>query len=184
LNKTLVPAALTALFAALIAAGTFIVVPLPFSPVPLVLQNFFALLAGMVLGPVRGGAAVGLYLLVGALGAPVFSGASGGVAHLLGPTGGYLLGYLAGALTAGLIAGKPQAASASPYPRLALAALAGLLAIYIPGLARLHAVLGADWPKTVSVGALPFIPGDLAKGFLAVVVARRLRRVAADHLHG
>jgi len=182
--KKLVSTALTALFAALIAAGTFIAVPLPFSPVPLVLQNFFALLAGMVLGPVRGGAAVALYLLVGSLGAPVFSGASGGVAHLLGPTGGYLVGYLAGAFAAGLVAGKLRADRATSYQRLALAAFIGLLSIYIPGLIRLQAVLGIDWLKTLTVGALPFLPGDLAKGFLAVVVARRLRRVTADHLHG
>ncbi|MDR2073536.1 MAG: biotin transporter BioY, partial [Spirochaetaceae bacterium] len=76
-RQTIVRSAMTALFAALIAGGTFISIPLPFSPVPIVLQNLFIVLAGLVLGPVQGGAAAALYLGAGALGAPVFAGAVG-----------------------------------------------------------------------------------------------------------
>ncbi|MDR2182111.1 MAG: biotin transporter BioY, partial [Treponema sp.] len=107
-RRPLAALSLTALFAALIAAGAFISFPLPFSPVPVVLQNFFAVLSGLVLGPVRGSAAVALYLLAGALGLPVFAGAAGGIAHFAGPTGGFLAGYLLAGLAAGLIAGKPR----------------------------------------------------------------------------
>ncbi|MDR0732227.1 MAG: biotin transporter BioY, partial [Treponema sp.] len=159
---------LTALFAALIAAGTFVSVPLPFSPVPVVLQNLFSLLAGLVLGPVLGGGAVGLYLLAGIIGVPVFAGASGGIARLLGPTGGFLIGYLFSALSAGLIAGRPRRGAALPLWRISLAVLTGLLVIYVPGLIRLRFALGS-WGKALTAGFIPFVVGDALKGVLAVL---------------
>jgi biotin transport system substrate-specific component len=173
-RKTLSGIALTSLFAALIAAGTFISIPIPFSPVPIVLQNLFALLAGLVLGPVRGAAAAGLYLLAGALGAPVFAGASGGFVHLIGPTGGFLAGYFLSALTAGIIAGPPSSTK-TPTIRIILAVFAGLLVVYVPGLIRLKYAVGS-WPAAFLSGFVPFIPGDVIKGIVAVLIAPRLRR--------
>jgi biotin transport system substrate-specific component len=170
---------LCALFAALIAAGTFISIPLPFTPVPVVLQNLFSLLAGLVLGPVLGGAAVGLYLLAGIAGAPVFAGATGGIARLLGPTGGFLAGYLLSALTGGLICGRPRRGVRLPLWRLILAVLAGLLVIYAPGLIRLRFALDS-WGKALAAGFIPFIAGDAVKGILAVLAAPRLRRLVAE----
>lgn len=181
-TKRLTALVFTALFAALTAAGTFIAVPLPVSPVPIVLQNLFALLSGLVLGPMLGGAAVGLYLLVGALGLPVFAGAKGGVALFFGPTGGYLLGYALAALAAGLVAGRPRVGTKTPLWRIALAVGAGLAAVYIPGLLRLKMVIGKEWPAVLAAGLFPFIIGDLIKAVLAVLVAPRLRRAAAEHL--
>jgi biotin transport system substrate-specific component len=170
---------LAALFAALIAAGTFISIPLPVSPVPVVLQNLFCLLAGLALGPVLGAAAVGLYLAAGIIGAPVFAGASGGIARLLGPTGGFLVGYLLSAFTAGFIAGRPRQGVVISRRRLILAALAGLLVIYVPGIIRLRFALDS-WGKALAAGFIPFIPGDAVKGFIAVLIAPRLRRPLAD----
>jgi len=174
---------LAALFAALIAGGTFVTVPLPFSPVPIVLQNLFVVLAGLVLGPALGATAVALFLVAGALGLPVFAGASGGVAHFAGPTGGFLAGYLLAPLAAGLIAGKPHAERKSALPRLILAAVLGLLVIYIPGVIRLLRFVGS-WPKAFAAGVLPFLPGDAVKAFIAAAAAGRLRRAAADQLNG
>jgi biotin transport system substrate-specific component len=181
-GKTTLKTALVALFAALTAAGTFIAVPVPGSAVPVVLQNLFALLSGLVLGPILGTAAVGVYLLVGAIGVPVFAGAKGGIAHFFGPTGGYLFGYALCALTAGLIAGKPKAERRTPTWLIAAAAGAGLLAVYMPGVLRLKAVLKADWAKALAVGFLPFLVGDVLKAAVAIAVAGRLRRTAADKL--
>ena len=174
----------TALFAALTAAGTFISLPLPFSPVPVVLQNLFALLGGLVLGPVLGCAAAGLYLLAGALGAPVFAGAAGGFVHFAGPTGGFLLGYLLAALCAGLVAGRPRNGVELSRPRLILAVLAGFLIIYVPGVIRLKYVIDKPWPAALAAGFLPFIVGDAVKAAAAVLIAPRLRRAAAAHLDG
>ncbi|MDR2095514.1 MAG: biotin transporter BioY [Treponema sp.] len=178
-RKTLTGLVLTSLFAALIAAGTFISIPLPLSPVPIVLQNLFAVLAGLILGPFPGGAAVVLYLIAGALGAPVFAGAAGGIAHFAGPTGGFLFGYLLAGFTAGLIAGRPRRGVKTPPWRIIAAAAAGFLIIYVPGVIRLKYAISGDWPAALAAGFFPFLIGDSIKGVIAVIIAGRLRRAAA-----
>jgi biotin transport system substrate-specific component len=183
-HKTMVKLTLSALFGALTAAGTFISIPIPLSPVPIVLQNLFALLTGLVLGPLGGLTGVGLYLLAGAVGVPVFAGASGGFAHFLGPTGGFLLGYLFMAGVAGLIVGTPQADRPCPLWRIIAAALAGIILQYIPGVIQLKLVIDDTWLGAVTKGFLPFIIGDGIKGVVAVLIASRLRRLVADHLDG
>ncbi|MDR1986841.1 MAG: biotin transporter BioY [Treponema sp.] len=183
-RRTIVKVTLSALFGALTAAGTFISIPLPVSPVPIVLQNLFALLTGLVLGPLGGVTGVGLYLLAGAIGVPVFAGASGGFFHFLGPTGGFLFGYLLMAAAAGFIAGTPRADRPCPLWRIILAAGAGLLLQYIPGVIQLKLVIDDTWPGALAKGFLPFIIGDGIKGIAAVLIASRLRLPVADHLDG
>jgi biotin transport system substrate-specific component len=162
---------MTALFAAIIAAGTFITIPLPFSPVPVVLQDFFSLLAGLVLGPFLGGAALALYLLAGALGAPVFAGASGGIARFFGPTGGFLAGYLLSAVASGLIAGRPRAGVKTPVWRIIAAAVAGNCLVYVPGLLWLGAVMKPEALGSLAAqflsgsGNLKFIPAFIRSAF-------------------
>jgi len=171
-----------ALFAALISAGAFIIIPV--GPVPIVLQNFFSLLSGLVLGPFLGAAAVGLFIAAGAIGLPVFAnnGAPMGLASIIGPTGGYLIGYLLGAIIAGLIAGFIRQANV-PLWRIFLAAAAGVFVLYLPGLAWLKFALKLDWKQTVIIGFLPFIAGDLIKGAAAAMLAPRLRRTAVRLLN-
>ncbi|MDR0878365.1 MAG: biotin transporter BioY [Treponema sp.] len=181
-RRTLTRITLVALFAALTAAGTFIAIPLPFSPVPVVLQNLFALLAGLILGPFLGAASVGLFLVAGAVGAPVFSGASGGFTRFLSPTGGFLFGYLLAAFVAGLIAGSPRIDKKTPVWRIILAVLAGLLIVYVPGVIRLKYALDAGWLKALTAGFFPFIIGDAVKGVAAVLIAPRLRHLAGEYL--
>jgi len=174
---------LTALFAALISAGAFITVPI--GPVPFVLQNFFTLLSGLVLGPFLGAAAVCLFILAGVIGVPVFSnnGSPMGIARLMGPTGGFYLGYLLGAIVAGLVLGFPKQGEKIRVWRLALAVVLGVFTVYIPGLFRLKFFLDT-WPKTFAAGFFPFLIGDAVKGVVAALIAPRLRRVAARQLKG
>jgi biotin transport system substrate-specific component len=179
-RKTVGEITLIALFAALTAAGTFVAIPLPFSPVPVTLQNLFAVLAGLCLGPFPGSLSVALYLAAGALGAPVFAGASGGMARLLGPTGGYLLGYFFAAFAGGLVAGRPRTDKQSPLWRLILAAALGLIVVYIPGILRFRQIMGFGWIQALAGGVLPFLPGDAAKAVVAGLIAPRLRRVIAE----
>jgi len=169
-----------ALFAALISAGAFIAVPI--GPVPIALQNFFALLSGLVLGPVLGTAAVGLFLAAGIIGAPVFAnnGSPMGIARLFGPSGGFLFGYLLSALLAGLILGFPRPGIKTPVWRIVLAVVAGILVVYIPGLIRLKLVMNIDWRKTFVVGFVPFMIGDTIKGVIAGLISPRLRRSIAQ----
>lgn len=178
--------AFTALFAALTAAGAFIAIPA--GPVPIVLQNFFALLSGLVLGPVTGSASVGLYLLAGILGLPVFAGGTGGIARFAGPTGGFLAGYLLSALVAGLVAGQPGKRARNngrlSVVRLIIAVVLGLLIVYVPGVLWLKISGNLGWTKAFLAGFVPFIMGDILKGTAAVIIAPRLRRIAADFLYG
>jgi biotin transport system substrate-specific component len=183
-RRTIVRITLTALFAALIAAGTFIAIPLPGSPVPIVLQDLFALLAGLILGPLLGGAAVGLYLIAGAIGAPIFSGASGGIARFFGPTGGFLIGYLLMAVVAGCIVGRPRGNHPLPLWRIVLGIIAGFLVLYVPGVIWLKLVTDDTWQGALVKGFLLFIIGTVLKGILAGIITPRLRRVVADHLDG
>ena len=179
-SKALIKIALTALFAALTAAGAFIAIPV--GPVPIVLQNLFALLSGLILGPVLGSAAVGLYLLAGTLGLPVFAGGTAGIARFAGPTGGFLVGYLLAAFTAGAIMGKASARTS--LPRLITAVILGFLIVYVPGVFWLKTSLNLGLRAALAMGFLPFIIGDVLKGIAAIAITPRLRRTAADFLGG
>ncbi len=161
---------LACLFAALISVGAYIAVPVPGSPVPVVLQNMLILIAGLVLGPVWGLAATALYLILGAVGLPVFAGGTGGIAKFLGPTGGYLFGYLPGVLVTGLV----SRFGAIKVWKNALAAFLGMTVVYIFGIVRLKFAIDATWTKAIASGLIPFIAGDLAKIILAAIVSARL----------
>ena len=178
--KLLIRVALVALFAALTAAGAFIAIPV--GPVPIVLQNMFALLSGLILGPLMGGASVALYLLAGILGLPVFAGGTAGIARFAGPTGGFLVGYLLSALAAGAIMGRPGAKT--PLPRVIVAVAVGFLIVYVPGVAWLNISQNLGWARALTLGFVPFVIGDVLKGIVAVIIAPRLRRTAADFLGG
>ena len=174
-DKPLFRLVLAALFTALIAVGSYIAIP--FAPVPLVLANFFALLAGLMLGPLWGGVAALLYLVLGALGLPVFSGGSGGFGHFASPTGGFLLGYPLAAVTAGLVAHGPRGLRKSPgLVRLALAGLLSLIVLYAIGLPWFQVVLSAKfttlWAAFLFMS--PYLLGDLVKVTAAVILSRSL----------
>ena len=109
---------LASLMAALAAVGAYIHIPI--GPVPIVLTTLFALLAGLLLGSRWGLASMGLYVLVGAMGMPVFAGGQGGLAHLFGPRGGYLFGFVLAAWVTGFISESPVAFSSGRFPRLSL----------------------------------------------------------------
>ena len=158
-----------ALMAALTAAGAYIAIPI--GPVPIVLQNLFVMLAGLLLGGRWGLISVGVYLLAGAVGLPVFAGGTGGVGKFVGPTGGYLLGFAAAAYLIGLISEKGGGRVAIDV----LAMIAGTAVIYAFGVSWLKAVTGMSLAKAVSVGMLPFLIGDALKIAAAIPIARAIR---------
>lgn len=161
------------LFAALIACGAVLAIPIPVSPVPIILQNLFVLLAGLLLGGRWGLASVGIYILAGAVGLPVFTGGKGGVAHFFGPTGGYLAGFAVCALVTGLIAHQRETRTG----RDIVAVIAGSLCVYAFGVPWLKAVTGMPWEKAFLAGMVPFLLGDGLKAASAVILARALRPV-------
>jgi|HubBroStandDraft_5_1064220.scaffolds.fasta_scaffold408318_1 biotin transport system substrate-specific component len=148
---------------AFVAACAHISLPLPFTPVPLTLQNFAVLLVGMFLGPVAGFSAMVLYLVEGALGLPVFTPYSaGGVAHLLGPSGGFLFSYPLAAATAGWVVRAMQRIT-SRFRSALVAATVATLPIFFLGASWFayyaHHNVSATWAMAVA----PFIPGEIVK---------------------
>ena len=169
---------ISAVFAALICAGWMMTIPA--GPIPIVLQNALAVLAGLLLGPVAGGLSVLIFLIAGAAGLPVFSGGRGGFAVFAGPTGGFLIGYLAAAICAGLIMKFIEHQSGNSLRTciiIALAALAGFMIIYVFGLIRFKHVLNLSWAHTFLKGFVPFILPDLIKLIIVVPVTLKLRPI-------
>ena len=159
--------AYAALFASLIAASAFVAIPL--GPVPFTLQVLVVLLAGLVLGPRGGALAVGAYLVLGLV-APVYAGGTSGLATLFGPTGGYLWGFVLGAFLAGSLARRTGAGLIG----LTVAALAGLVPIYLLGTVWLALQLDLGAGAAIAAGALPFVAADLVKAGAAALAARSL----------
>jgi biotin transport system substrate-specific component len=169
-ETTLTRALGVVLFAALTAVGATLAFPLPFTPVPVTLQTLAVILAGAMLGPVWGPASQLLYLGAGICGLPVFAGGIGGPAVLLGPTGGYLIGFVVGAWIAGLLL-RPG----SGWVRLGAGLLASHAAIFVCGLSRLLAFTGMSVPAALELGFFPFLPGLAVKTVAAAVLLQPQR---------
>ncbi len=160
---------LASLMAALMAVGAYIHVPI--GPVPIVLTNLFVLLSGLLLGSRWGIASAGLYLLVGAIGMPVFYGGKGGLAHIFGPTGGYLFGFVLSAWITGFISERFRHSMIGGV----IAVIIGSLIIYGLGVPWLKMITKMSWNKAWMVGMIPFLPGDVLKAVVAIVLARAVR---------
>ena len=191
MKTTTLRSVFTALFAALICAGCFISVPLP-GLVPISIQNMFAILSGIILGGLQGAGAVGIFLVLGALGIPVFSGMTGGFAVITGPTGGFLVGYFLGALIGGFVAGVPSVSENRRSPRhilrIAIATVIGYVFNYLPGIPWFISVMtnrGKDIDLAFALKAclIPFIPGDSIKIVLTIILALVLRPTVARYLY-
>ncbi len=155
--------------AALAAAALCILAPLsvPIGPVPITLSVLVVALFPYLLGAKLSVLSVALYLLIGAIGLPVFSGFEGGIQKLLGATGGYLVGYIPLVLIGGAFIEK----SKKPLVQF-LGLLLGLISCYALGTAWLSAYLKLSLASALSVAVLPFIPFDLIKLALAVLIGR------------
>ncbi len=162
---------LASLMAALTAVGAYIHIPI--GPVPIVLSTLFVLLSGLLLGSRWGLASMALYLFVGAIGMPVFSGGRGGFAHFLGPTGGYLFGYLLAAWLTGFISERSRGFLFFEILGVAM----GSLLIYALGVPWLKMVTQMSWSKALLVGMVPFLIGDAVKASVALILARAVRPI-------
>lgn len=182
------------LFAALIAVSGFIAFPLPGTPVPIVLQNMMPILASGLLGGLYGTASTVLFLIAGLLGLPVFSGGRGGIAHLLGPTGGFLIGYLAaaafliiffrkpGAKDFALVSsGKNKSIKLINYLKIIAASFSGFALIYVFGIARFMQLTNRGLFESLSLACIPYLPGDFIKMILVSALIYKLRPVTARY---
>lgn len=161
---------------ALVLAGAAVItlgakVQIPFWPVPMTLHTLAVFLVAATLGPRLGLAAMGAYLGAGAVGLPVFSGSPErgiGLAYLVGPTGGYLMGFL---IASGIVG---WLATGRGWSGQALAMLVGLAVVYAAGLTWLAAFVPPS--SVLAAGLTPFLLGDLVKVALAATVVSALVR--------
>jgi biotin transport system substrate-specific component len=157
---------------ALILGGSFLIALsaqlqfiLPFSPVPITGQTFAVLLLGVLYGSKRGLATVVTYFALGVMGLPVFAGGAFGVARLVGPTAGYLVGFLAAAFVVGLLSERGW--DCKPWTTAA-SMIIGNGIIYMVGVLWLSRFVG--WQAVLSTGFLPFLAGDALKIALATIL--------------
>lgn len=170
--------ALVAVFAALVCALALApAVQVGALPVPITLQTLGIMLCGAVLGPWRGFLAAAAYLVVGLAGLPVFAGGAGGLGVLAAPTAGFLLSYPLAALVVGALvrAGVRRGRGATVPALVAGCLLGGIVVVYAVGITGLS-VNGGVSLRQATVGMLVFVPGDVLKAVLTVLVAAPVHR--------
>lgn len=150
--------------AGLVALAAQVSIPLPFTPVPITGQTFAVVLVGASLGAVRGCASLSLYLGAGLAGAPVYADGKHGWEVVSGATGGYLIGFIAAACLAGLLAERRWDRR---FSSAVAAMLTGNVLIYLIGLPWLAVVLDTNLERTLELGLYPFVAGDVLKLYLA-----------------
>lgn len=162
---------LCGLFAALMAICSFITIPLGFTPVPINLATLGVFLTGGLLGKKYGSITMAVYILMGAVGIPVFSGFRAGLSVIAGPTGGYIIGYLAAVFIVGIILEKYS----EKIITCVLAMTLGLIACYFLGTAWFIYVMDTNLAAAMTACVIPFIPGDIIKIILGSILVGRLR---------
>lgn len=163
-----------ALFTALIIIGGYISVPIPVGPVPIVLADFFVMVTALFLGYKWGSVSVVMYLALGALGLPVFAGGKAGLAVLVGPTGGFLIGYILVVLSIGLLTEKVKTTSGKvTLVKNLVALIVGNVFLYLIGVPWLKMATSMSWSAALLAGFVPFIAGIVIK----IIVAAALGQV-------
>jgi biotin transport system substrate-specific component len=163
------------IFTALTAIGAFISIPV--GPVPITLQTFFVLLSGVILGSKKAFLSQAAYLILGLAGLPIFAGFSGGFQTIFKPSFGFLLGMAAAAYLVGKFTENKEKTTLN----ITIAVLLGTVVIYAAGLPYMYYILNImlvknlDIAKILEIGMIMFIPGDILKAVIAVLLGKKLR---------
>jgi biotin transport system substrate-specific component len=161
-----------------VALCAHVSIPLPFTPVPLTMQNFGVLTVGLILGRRRGFAALAVYLAEGVAGLPVFSPhGPGGILQLMGPTGGYLIAYPFVAGLAGWVLEK----GTLTFLRAAIAGVLAEILLFASGISWL-ALIFHSFSLAVRYGLYWFVFAEIIKVMFAAAIAVRARRANQDQL--
>ncbi|NMB32856.1 MAG: biotin transporter BioY [Clostridium sp.] len=161
-----------AVFTAVMAILGWISITLPLLPAPITGQTFGVMLAGVILSKRQAALSMLTFILLGAIGVPVFSNGGGGLAYLAGPTGGFILGFLGGALIISAIRGDGKSILRSSLSCI----IGGILFVYIIGIPWLSFErTGHFFSLPIIISNLFFIPGDLIKAWVAGVVGVKVR---------
>jgi biotin transport system substrate-specific component len=166
-----------ALFAALLAVLSFVEIHLPFTQVPITMENLAVMLAGAILGASYGFFSMLLVVVLTVLGLPLLHNA-GGIGVIIGPTGGYIWAWPICALVTGWFVRRIKGNGILAFIRIFLVAYVfGDLISYIPGCLWLAHVAHLSLGKALVGGCYPFLPGDAVKAFLTAVIVLPIRRV-------
>lgn len=174
---------LVCLFSALISAGCFIQIPLPIG-IPIVIQDMMALLSGLLLGPIYGCLSVFIFLLLGIIGIPVFTGKAGIAVILHGVTGGFLVGYLVGAFVSGLLMKlySLQKTKLNKIVLCSLSSIAGTLVVFLIGVLGFMRVTDYSLVKSLVTVVVPFLPGNIIKIILSVLITYKFFPIVKNYL--
>jgi len=175
------PYVMCALFAALTAVLSQIMVPLPFTPIPINLALLAVWVCGGVLGAKKGAISMLVYILLGAVGVPVFVGLNAGLGALAGPTGGYIIGYIPSVIVFALLVRHREASertkkTAKDFFFMIIRGLPAMAACYAPGTFWFMITTGVGFVESLVLCVIPFIPGDALKVIAAVFVCEALKK--------
>ena len=162
--------AYSALFTALIIIGGYISIPIPISPIPIVLADFFVMMAGLFMGYKWGAGSVMLYVFLGFVGLPIFAGGKAGLSVIVGPTGGFVFGYLLMAFLIGFISTRGKGS----FIKNLAALIVGNISLYTVGILGLKISMDLSIGKAIAVGLFPFIIGIVIKVAALLILARIL----------
>lgn len=161
------------LMAAFLSVSSYIVIPLPFSTASITAQTIVVNLVGMILEPLQAGLVLIVWILAGLIGIPVFAGGATGPAKLLGPTGGYILGFLVAAVLISIFCKKQK----DIRKQTLFLIVVGIPVIYFLGAVWMKIITQQPWSGILIQAVLPFIPLDIVKCFAAVALAKALRPI-------
>ena len=164
---------ITSLFTALTAIGGFISIPLGL--VPITLQTIFVVLSGLILGAKLGALSQIIYVILGLVGLPIFAGGTGGLTSVVSPSFGFVIGFIIAAYVIGKLTEKNKSLSTIIY-----SVVLGSFVIYFIGVPYFYFIFTSYLGKSINFygalkyACLPFIPGDIVKAVISIILAKKL----------
>lgn len=164
---------LIGLMVALLSVSAYISFPIPFTPIMITAQTIIINLIALTLAPKKGVLTVLVFFLLGSIGIPIFSGGRAGIGVLVGPSGGYFLGFVISVFIVSYLRGNKI--DFKKY--LFLTILVGTPIILICGAIWMSYYNGATIIETIKISIIPFIPGDIIKAIIASIIAVKLNKI-------
>lgn len=158
---------------ALLAISSYIVFPIPFTPIMLTAQTIIVNLIGLILTPLHGAISVLLFIVLGAIGLPIFAGGAGGLSAILGPTGGFIIGFLFSAIAISYLKGR----KINILRYVLVTVFIGMPVTYLLGASYMSYALNMDYKKAIELAVIPFLLGDTIKCVIASIIAARVHRI-------
>ena len=162
---------------ALLCVSSYIIIPLPFTPIMITGQTIAVNLTALILGPMHSAICVAVFILLGISGLPIFAGGNSGLGTLFGPTGGFIIGFLLAVVAISYLKGK----KANLFRYLLVTVFLGMPIIHLSGAAYMSYILNITYVRALQLGVIPFLAGDFVKAILASIIAVRLNNYLSSY---